>query len=177
MIRENIAFGKRLVNGAEGTVRNVLYESLDGKLYATVAYVHVPGAGKVAPDLEEDIVPVFPVIVRFKCDISIGGKRAERTVSRQQLPLVPAYAYTDYKSQGKSLTKAIVDIESAMSIQGVYVMLSRLRTLDGLLILRPFSVAKICVRLSQELRAELARIDILDELTRKRYNTAAGSHY
>ncbi|KAI0359119.1 hypothetical protein OH77DRAFT_1371632, partial [Trametes cingulata] len=56
-------------------------------------------------------------------------------------------------------------IESALSLQGIYVMLSRVRTLNGLLILRPFSVAKLNSRLSQELREEFARIDYLDELT------------
>ncbi len=56
-----------------------------------------------------------------------------------------------------------------MSIQGLYVMLSRVRTLDGLIILRPFSVAKLCNRLSQEMRDEFTRIDRLDEATRVRF--------
>ncbi|OJT07430.1 ATP-dependent DNA helicase PIF1 [Trametes pubescens] len=167
MIRENLAFSKRLVNGAEGTIHNVLYEVIDGKPRATVAYVHVPGAGKITPELDEDIVPIFPESSSFKCTISVGGKKAPKTVSRLQLPLVPAYAYTDYKSQGKSLTRAIVDLASAHSLQGVYVMLSRVRSLEGLMILRPFSVAKVCARLSQELRDELDRIDRLDEATQE----------
>ncbi|KAI9065712.1 hypothetical protein FKP32DRAFT_1557849, partial [Trametes sanguinea] len=56
-------------------------------------------------------------------------------------------------------------IESAHSLQGMYVMLSRVRSLQGLLILRPFSPAKLCGRLSQELREELRRIDALDVAT------------
>ncbi|KAI0352247.1 hypothetical protein OH77DRAFT_1428796 [Trametes cingulata] len=31
-----------LVNGTEGTIRRVVHEEIDGVLYATVAYVHVP---------------------------------------------------------------------------------------------------------------------------------------
>lgn len=169
MVRENIAFGRRLVNGAEGTIRNVLYELRDGVPCATVAYVHIPGAGRISADLEEDVVPVFPEKVYFKYAPIINGKKVLKSVTREQLPLVPAYAYTDYKSQGKSLTHAIMDLESACSLQGVYVMLSRVRSMEGLLIMRPFSHAKICTRLSQELRDELRRIDMLDEMTRVRY--------
>lgn len=169
MIRENIAFSKRLVNGAEGTVVDIVYEESDNVRYAVVVYVRVPGAGKVADDLDEDIVPVFPETVSFKCKMNVGGEITMKYVSRKQIPLLPAYAYTDYKSQGKSLTRAIVDIDSANSLQGIYVMLSRVRSLDGLLVLRPFSVAKLCGRLSQELRRELARIDALAEATTARY--------
>ncbi|KAH9852943.1 hypothetical protein C2E23DRAFT_709153, partial [Lenzites betulinus] len=165
MIRENIAFSKKLVNGAEGIVTDIVYEEVDGVRYATVVYVRVAGAGKICDDLEDDIVPVFPESVHFKCTMNVGGVKTVKSVSRKQLPLLPAYAYTDYKSQGKSLTRAIVDIESANSLQGIYVMLSRVRSLEGLLVLRPFSVAKLCARLSQELRQELARIDVLVQRT------------
>lgn len=169
MLRENIAFGNRLVNGAEGTVVNVVYEVVEGKKYASVAYIRVPGAGKVCENLEEDVVPIFPETFSFKVQISVNGKSVKRTISRTQLPLIPAYAYTDYKSQGKSLTHAIVDLDSAMSLQGVYVMLSRVKTLNGLLILRGFSSSKLCGRMSQELRDELARIDRLSEHTLRRW--------
>ncbi|EIW51418.1 uncharacterized protein TRAVEDRAFT_101717, partial [Trametes versicolor FP-101664 SS1] len=56
-------------------------------------------------------------------------------------------------------------IASAQSLQGVYVMLSRVRSLDGLVIFRPFSPEKITVRASEELRTELARLRQLDEDT------------
>lgn len=173
MIRENLAFSRRLVNGAEGVVTDIIYEECDNVRYPTVVYVRVPGSGKVSDDLEEDIVPVFPETVHFKCTFNEGERKTAKSISRQQLPLIPAYAYTDYKSQGKSLTHAIVDIESAHSLQGIYVMLSRVRSLDGLLLLRPFSMAKLCVRLSQELRQELARIDNLANLTTARYRSSA----
>ncbi|KAJ8473524.1 hypothetical protein ONZ51_g7821 [Trametes cubensis] len=169
MIQENIAFGHRLVNGAEGAVEKVLYEETEGILYATVAYVRIPGAGQVCHDLPIDLVPVFPETVKFKCTMLVSGQKVVKEITRKQLPLVPAYAYTDYKGQGKSLTYAVVDIASANSLQGVYVMLSRVRSLSGLLILRAFTPNKVCSRLSQELRDELARIDGLAEDTRRRY--------
>ena len=174
MIRENIAFSRKLVNGAEGTVQSIVHEVVDGVAYATVAYVHVPGAGRVSDELEEDIVPVFPERAHFKCAMSVNGRKIVKQVSRLQLPLVPAYAYTDYKSQGKTLTHAIVDLQSAMSLQGAYVMLSRVRSLRGLMLLRPFGASKVCGRLSQELRDEFRRISRLDQATKARFEARTG---
>jgi len=48
----------------------------------------------------------------------------------------------------------------------VYVMLSRVRTLEGLAILRPFARSKITARLPEELREELSRLENLSMETR-----------
>lgn len=61
---------------------------------------------------------------------------------------------------------------SASTIQGVYVMLSRVRALSGVAILRPFKPSKIEQRLSEELRDELQRLNDLDELTRTNFPSA-----
>ena len=45
-------------------------------------------------------------------------------------------------------------------------MLSRVRSLQGMLVLRPFMQSKLCRRLSQELQQELERIDSLSERTK-----------
>ena len=170
MFRENVAFSRKLVNGAVGTVRSIVYDEEDGVRYACVVYVHVPGAGRVCADLERDVVPVFPVLKSFKCQfVTPDGSSFKRSVSRRQLPLVPAYAYTDYKSQGKSLDYAIVDLDSAMSLQGAYVMLSRVRSIRGLIVLRPFSHMKICTNCSEQLRDEFERITEDARTTRLRY--------
>ena len=123
----------------------------------------------ICPEKGPDFVPIFPETARFEVQVMVNGRPTAKRVLHRQLPLHPAYAYTDYKSQEKSLNKAIVDIESAHSLQGVYVMLSRVRTLDGLLVLRPFVASRVCRRLSQELREELERIDRLSEATRVRF--------
>ena len=170
MIRENIAFSRRLVNGAEGTVRSVVHETVDGVSYPTVVYVHVPGTGQICEGLDEDVVPVFPERTHFRCKLRVGTNEMVKSISRLQLPLLPAYSYTDYKSQGKTLTHAIVDLQSAKSLQGAYVMLSRVRTLQGLLLLRPFGASKVCGRLSQELRDELCRIERLAQATQARFD-------
>lgn len=53
-------------------------------------------------------------------------------------------------------------------------MLSRVRGLAGLCILRPFNANKIEQRLSQELRTELDRLQELDDETRRHFPTTYG---
>ena len=169
MVQENLAFMNRVVNGSEGIVHNILYENVDGHRYATVVYIHIPGAGRVHPDAEDDIVPIFPQTSTFSWLRRTTNGIEHCSVSRTQLPLLPSYAYTDYKAQGRSLDAAIVDPNSASTLQGVYVMLSRVKTMKGLAILRPFPDKKINQRLSQELRDELRRLDRLNEATLQTY--------
>ncbi|KAJ6543477.1 hypothetical protein B0H10DRAFT_1854207 [Mycena sp. CBHHK59/15] len=55
-------------------------------------------------------------------------------------------------------------------MQGVYVMLSRVKSLKGLAILRWFPATKVFQRVSQEMQTELQRISELDVLTKDRFN-------
>ena len=167
MVQENLAFTNRVVNGSEGTVQNILYEEVDGRRYAVVVYVHIPGSGRVHPYAENDVVPIFPETSSFNWLRRTATGIQQHTVSRVQLPLLPAYAYTDYKSQGRSLDAAVVDPSSAFSLQGVYVMLFRVRSMTGLAILCPFPENKLTQRLSQELRNELTRLERLAEETER----------
>lgn len=125
MVQENIAFSRNVVNGAEGIIRSIKYDQDEnGRRYVVVVYVEISGAGKICPLLEENVVPIFSEVTTFEFPVEENGHLCERSVLRLQVPLLPAYAYTDYKSQGKMLECAIVDLESAQSLQGVYVMLS-----------------------------------------------------
>ena len=105
-----------------------------------MAYVQVLGSNIGAPGLDPDIVPVSPRTTSFKFTSSRGDGF---DITRSQVPLIPAFSITDYKSQGQSLECAIVDLASAKTLQSVYVMLSRVKTLDGLAILRYFPESKL----------------------------------
>ncbi|KAJ3889847.1 hypothetical protein GG344DRAFT_28251, partial [Lentinula edodes] len=65
--------------------------------------------------------------------------------------------FTSHNSQGRSLNVACIDFTSCRSIQSAYVMLSRVRSLKGLCILRPFHIGKIQNHISEELRQEMRR--------------------
>ncbi|KAJ7218928.1 hypothetical protein C8J57DRAFT_993435, partial [Mycena rebaudengoi] len=56
-----------------------------------------------------------------------------------------------------SIRMGVVIVASCPTIQSAYVMLSRVRSLQGLCILRPFGLVRIQNHISQELREELKR--------------------
>ena len=132
-----------------------------------MVYLKIAGCGASIPGLGEDVVPIAPRSASIQFNILVGGA-SYKSFRRSQLPLVPAYSYTDYKSQGRTLERAVVDLATARG-QGVYVMLSRVKSLDGLMILRWFPSKRVLQRMSAELRAELLRIDELDRCTRTEY--------
>ncbi|PPQ74770.1 hypothetical protein CVT26_005016 [Gymnopilus dilepis] len=159
MVTENVAFDSKIVNGSEGTIRNIVYDvDEEGRRFPIVAYVHIEGIGFNIPGLEEDVVPIFPTRVSIS-SVTLNAVGLDGcTFTRLQLPLMPGYAFTDFKSQGKTLTKAIVDIVTARG-QGAYVMLSRVTSLSGIAILRWFPPSCIYTRLPEDLRAELVRLN------------------
>ncbi|KAH7906874.1 hypothetical protein BJ138DRAFT_567702 [Hygrophoropsis aurantiaca] len=55
----------------------------------------------------EDVVPILPTNSSFRYK-SPDGVRFN--ISRKQLPILPAYAFTDFKVQGKTFVKVILDI-------------------------------------------------------------------
>ncbi|KIM74965.1 hypothetical protein PILCRDRAFT_79543 [Piloderma croceum F 1598] len=57
---------------------------------------------------------------------------------------------TAHKAQGMMLVKAIVDLESCRGTESPYIMVSRVKLLDGLLILCPFRRQKIQCHQSPE---------------------------
>src|ERR1700722_18509532 len=58
------------------------------------------------------------------------------TIRRTQLPILPAFAMTAHKSQGLTLPKAFIDLESCRGSESSYVMVSRVKSIDDLLIMR-----------------------------------------
>ncbi|KAI0348767.1 hypothetical protein OH77DRAFT_1386661, partial [Trametes cingulata] len=68
---------------------------------------------------------------------------------------------TAHKSQGQTFERVIVDLESCRGTEAPYVMLSRATRLEGVVILRPFSMSKISTRPSGDLRRENRRIRLL----------------
>jgi ATP-dependent exoDNAse (exonuclease V) alpha subunit len=161
MIMENIALRASVVNGTEGVLKHIKY-SVDskGRRYADCAYVEI--LHKTGDITERKIVPFVPEPTYFSYTSDTG---LTFSISRNQLPLLPSYAYTDYKSQGRSLTKVILDLNGCMSLQSVYVMLSRATSLRSIAILRSFKPRTMNSRLGEEFREEFARLERLDALT------------
>ncbi|EGO28390.1 hypothetical protein SERLADRAFT_346323, partial [Serpula lacrymans var. lacrymans S7.9] len=95
--------------------------------------------------LPVDIVPIIPSTTQFKYTPTLTGIASGKSYSIvcTQLPLLPAYAYTDYKVQGQSLKKVILDLTGCRSLQSVYIMLSCATSLAGVAIMRLFKI--VCI--------------------------------
>jgi len=137
------------------------------------------------PGLPPNVFPLSAVSKNMTLNLD---KQRKRTFKLTQFPLVPSAALTVHKVQGQSLSRVIVGkwrdpkmvAQNAMS---AYVMLSRVRTLNGLYITQPLTRAD-CDHFvpSLEIVAELERLDALqtpalrtppDQLAQRRQVAAA----
>jgi ATP-dependent DNA helicase PIF1 len=64
----------------------------------------------------------------------------------EQLPLRVAYAITIHKSQGQTFDKVCIDLDRGAFAHGqLYVAISRCRTLDGIRLTQPITIADVIV--------------------------------
>ena len=68
---------------------------------------------------------------------------------------------TAHRSQGQTLPQVVIDLESCRGTEALYVMISHVRSLKDLLILRPFQQKKICCSASEDFRIENRRLSLL----------------
>lgn len=81
---------------------------------------------------------------RFEYSISDKDKKITTTVTATftQYPVKLAWATTIHKSQGQTYDNVILDMDHGAFAHGqTYVALSRLRTLDGLFLMRPLKIS------------------------------------
>ena len=100
--------------------------------------------------LQPNIIPIFPTFSPVPSkSTSIPNSTKTNSIQRFQLPLSPAFAITDYKSQELPFNNAVLDMgrptreSNQKCFHSVYVMLSRLKSWSGLQILRPFPIRDI----------------------------------
>ncbi|KAF8598282.1 hypothetical protein BDV93DRAFT_561437 [Ceratobasidium sp. AG-I] len=61
-------------------------------------------------NLADNIVPVVPFERRYTIPANNGKENSSKSIVRRQIPLTAAYSFTDYRSQGQTMSAVIVDI-------------------------------------------------------------------
>ena len=88
------------------------------------------------------------------------------TITRCQLPVIPAYVLTTHKCQGKTLESGVIDIVpppySKPELAQNYVPISRFTSLEAMAILRPFSRSILNQKPHPDMRAELPRLQSIN---------------
>ena len=79
------------------------------------------------------------------------------------------FAMTVHKAQGQTLGRVIIDLAGCVGTEQPYVMVSRVSSLQGLMVLRDFDTRQIAKRRAEELRREFIRLTTLKWQTITRY--------
>ena len=120
--------------------------------------------------LESGVLPITPLTKTFSV-VTASSKKI--TVTCQQLPITPAYAFTDYRSQVQTIDHCIMDLATPLSGQltpfNTYVALSQSRGRNGIHLLRDFGERLFTYHPSEHLRREDTRLNQLDDETKKRW--------
>jgi hypothetical protein len=96
---------------------------------------------------------------------------------REQVVVLPSFAMTDYSSQGKSRNPNVVHLNNCKDHRAYYVALSRGFTAEDTVIVQGFDPRKIMSGImSGCLRQELRELEILDEITRLRFEGCLPPH-
>jgi len=140
MLIENLWTERGLVNGAMGTVYNIVWRQGDDwrttpPLAVLVAFDHYDASGPhlTISDDGRPVVPIFPLKRDFY--------RGATTLSRTQFPLTVAFAVTIHKAQGMTVDRAVLDLSRPDFALGMsYVAVSRVRSLDGVLFEESFDL-------------------------------------
>ncbi|KAJ7832810.1 hypothetical protein B0H13DRAFT_1654042 [Mycena leptocephala] len=91
------------------------------------------------------------------------------SINREQVMVLPNFAMTDYASQGKSRNPNVVHLNNCKDHRAYYVALSRGHEAADTVIVQGFDERKITGGLNGFLRQEFRELEILDEITRLRF--------
>ncbi|XP_026290155.2 ATP-dependent DNA helicase PIF1-like [Frankliniella occidentalis] len=136
MLRSNMWLETGLVNGATGTVVDIVYQPGRAQPEDLPAVVMVKFDNYTGPTVADGLVPV-PTLVHT-------WDHEQVACSREQVPLCLAWAVTVHKSQGLTLDRAVVSVGLRDFAVGLmYVAMSRVKSWEGLLIDPEFGLNRI----------------------------------
>ena len=177
MVTSNIATDLDITNGARGTVVDIILDPDEPTLgdSSIITLKHLPQCVLVKLNrtraarltgLEDGVIPIFPA--KSSMQIILGKKT--KNVTRFQYPITAAYCFTDYRSQGQTIPRVIIDIASPpsgkLSLFNLYVALLRSSGRETVRLLRDFDDDIFLEVHEPELTLEDERLDALDNMTK-----------
>lgn len=117
---------KAYFNGKLARVEKLDDDGITVRMYEGAGETLAPGTYKLKREIWEN--------KRYVIDPSTKDQKEEVLGTFEQYPIKLAWAITVHKSQGLTFSKAIIDVGQAFAPGQVYVALSRLRSLDGLIL-------------------------------------------
>ena len=169
MIKANEATECNVTNGAEAVVVGWQSSPLtEDKQKLEVVFVKLTAAPTPIQleGLPENVVPITAHNMKIACVMP-----NDRTLSiyRNQVPLVPNFAMTDFNSQGRTRPFNVVDLQNCRNHQSIYTCLSRGSTYQGTIIVQGFDQSKFMGGVTGWLRQEFRELELLDEITKLKY--------
>ena len=182
MVTNNIETDLDITNGARGEIIDIILHPDEPYVDAKKPIVrlkHMPSYLLVKlsrtratrlEGLDDNVLPVEPVLTNYRIKVPVNGKMIQRTVQRKQFPLTAAYAFTDYRSQGQTIFYVLVDIASpptgGLSLFNLYVALSRSSGRETIRLLRDFDDDLFLKQHDQSLIREDERLETFNTETR-----------
>lgn len=183
MVILNIATEGDVANGTRGIIEDIILDPRErlskpdeeGKIWLEYPPAVVLFKPDICPFERFDGLPVgiIPISLSSRPFQVTTRNNKKHSLRRRRLAVTPAYAFTDFKSQGQTIEHVIVDLAKPPSGDltpfTAYVALSRSRGRDT--IRREYDESLFTTHPCEELREEDGRLEKLDRETANTYNT------
>jgi hypothetical protein len=176
IIRNNDATELCITKGQEGHVVGwQAGRGIHGQLVLDTLFIKLDKPAKIVKidGLPENVVPITRGSKNIECTFSSDLKEYH---SQKSSMGIANFSMTDYTSQGKTRPKNPVDLSNCRSHQSYYTCLSRSATASGTVIVQSFSPRLITCGASGYLRQEFRELELLDEITKLRYEGKLPDH-
>ena len=189
MITENVSTAPNLANRSRGKITDILLDLREPPLNVVDRTAHLTYLPYYImlqlitfklpslSGLQAWETPLSPITCHFYV-----GSKPQSKITWQQLPITPAYAFTDFKSQGQTIENLIVDIGKTTSLGltpfNAYVALSCCHGRNSICLLQDFNNDLFTKHPSDDLWEEDVHLEILSfGDKRKIWSQTVWSHY